>query len=145
VLLDVAHGQSSFSFETLEAAMAQGLMPGNLSSDLHTHCINGPVWDFPTLMSKFLALGFPLPEVVRLSTQTAASWLGLGKEIGTLRPGARGDVAIFRVREGRFTFTDSEGARRRGGKMLEATHVVLGGAALRPSGRGRRRLARLHE
>ncbi len=143
ILMDVAHGRSSFSFETLEAAMAQGLMPGNLSTDLHTHCIGGPVYDFPCLMSKFLALGFPLSEVVRLSTRTAAAWLGMEREIGTLRPGARGDAAVFRLKEGRFVFTDSEGARRRGKEMLEATHVVLGGAPLRPAGRDRRRLVNL--
>ncbi|MDP6367411.1 MAG: amidohydrolase/deacetylase family metallohydrolase [Nitrospinota bacterium] len=143
ILLDVAHGRASFSFDTLEAAMAQGLMPGNLSTDLHTHCINGPVYDFPNLLSKFIALGFPLTEVIRLSTQTAAAWLGMEGEIGTLRPGARGDVAVFRSREGRFVFTDSEGARRRGSRMLEATRVVLGGEPLRPSGKDRRRLTRV--
>lgn len=143
ILLDVAHGRASFSFDTLEAAMAQGLMPGNLSTDLHTHCIDGPVYDFPNLMSKFLALGFSLGQVVRLSTQTAAAWLGMEGEIGTLRPGARGDVAVLRMREGRFRFTDSEGAHRRGGRMLEAVCVVLGGEALRPSGKNRRRLRRV--
>ncbi len=107
MLLDVAHGRSSFSFEIMERAMEQGLMPGNLSTDLHTHCINGPVCDFPSLMSKFLALGFPLAEVVRLSTQTAAEWIGLKGEVGTLRKGARGDVAVFRMREGRFAFEDA--------------------------------------
>jgi dihydroorotase len=141
ILLDVAHGRASFSFDTIEAAMAQGLMPGNLSTDLHTHCINGPVYDFPNLMSKFLALGFPLPEVIRLSTQTAAAWLGMEDDIGTLRPGARGDVALFRMDEGRFVFTDSQGEKRKGGQMLEATHIVLGGVALRPEGKDRRSLA----
>ncbi len=140
VLLDVAHGQASFSFDTIESAISQGLMPGNLSTDLHAHCIDGPVYDFPNLMSKFLALGFSLPEVIRLSTWTAACWLGLEREIGTLRPGARGDAAIFRMREGRFVFTDSGGARRRGGCMLETTHVVLGGKLLRPGGKSRRKL-----
>ncbi len=140
VLLDVAHGRLSFSFEIMERAMAQGLMPGNLSTDLHTHCINGPVYDFPSLMSKFLALGFPLKEVVRLSTQTAAEWIGLKGKVGTLKKGARGDVAVFRMKEGRFFFEDSMGARRKGDRMLEATHVVLGGRLLRPSGRERRRL-----
>lgn len=140
ILLDVAHGRASFSFDAIEAAISQGLMPGNLSTDLHTHCIDGPVYDFPSLMSKFLALGFSLPEVIRLSTWTAARWLGMEQEIGTLRPGSRGDVAVFRMREGRFVFTDSEGARRRGGRMLEATHVVLGGKLLRPGGKDRRKL-----
>jgi len=132
VLLDVAHGRSSFSFEILERAMAQGLMPGNLSTDLHTHCVQGPVYDFPTLMSKFLALGFPLFEVVRLSAQTAAEWIGLKDEVGTLKKGARGDVAVFRMKEGRFSFEDCMGARRAGSRMLEAAHVVLGGRLVRP-------------
>ncbi len=140
VLLDVAHGRASFSFEVLERAMAQGLMPGNLSTDLHAHCVHGPVYDFPNLMSKFLALGFPLSEVVRLSTQTAAEWIGLKGEAGTLKRGARGDVAVFRMKEGRFAFEDSLGARRAGDRMLEATHVVLGGRLLRPSGPEKRRL-----
>ncbi len=141
ILLDVAHGQASFSFEILERALAQGLGPGNLSSDLHRYCIDGPVWDFPNLMSKFLALGFSLTEVVRLSTATAAGWMGLENEIGTLRPGARGDLVVFRMREGRFLFTDSEGARRRGSRMLEAVRIVLGGEVLRPAGKDKRRLA----
>ena len=132
ILLDVAHGRSSFSFEILEKAMEQGLMPGNLSTDLHAHCIHGPVYDFPTLMSKFLALGFPLAEVVRLSTQTAAEWIGLKGRVGTLKRGARGDVAVFRVKEGRFAFEDSLGARREGSRMLETAQVVLGGRVVRP-------------
>ena len=115
-------------------------MPGNLSTDLHTHCIHGPVYDFPSLMSKFLALGFPLAEVVRLSTQTAAEWIGLKGKVGTLKKGARGDVAVFRMREGR-SFSRTPWARgARGDRMLEATHVVLGGRLLRPSGVERRRL-----
>lgn len=140
ILLDVAHGRSSFSFEILEKAMEQGLMPGNLSTDLHAHCIHGPVYDFPTLMSKFLALGFPLAEVVRLSTQTAAEWIGLKGRVGTLKRGARGDVAVFRVKEGRFAFEDSLGARREGSRMLETARVVLGGRVVRPrrAGRGRK-------
>jgi dihydroorotase len=140
VLLDVAHGRASFSFETMEGAISQGLMPGNLSTDLHTHCINGPVYDFPNLMSKFLALGFSLQEVIRLSTFTGARWLGLERQIGTLRRGARGDVAVFRMKEGRYVFTDSEGARRQGDRLLEATHVILGGKLLRPGGSERRKL-----
>jgi len=145
ILLDVAHGRSSFSFETLEAAMAQGLMPGNLSTDLHTHCINGPVYDFPTLMSKFLAIGFSVNEVVRLSTQTAAAWMGMEGEIGTLRPGARGDAVVFLMQEGRFRFIDSEGSQRQGGQMLKTVYVVLGGKALRPGGKDRRRLQKLRK
>ena len=94
-------------------------------------------------MSKFLALGFPLAEVVRLSTQTAAEWIGLKGKVGTLKKGARGDVAVFRMKEGRFVFEDSMGERRKGNRMLEATHVVLGGRLLRPSGTGRRKLTEM--
>ena len=65
--------------------------------------------------------------------------------MGTLKKGARGDVAVFRMREGKFVFEDSLGAQRKGNQMLEATHVVLGGRLLRPSGAGRRKLTEVVE
>ena len=35
VHLDIGHGAGSFSFDTAEKAMEQGLLPGTVSSDVH--------------------------------------------------------------------------------------------------------------
>ena len=60
-----------------------------ISTDLHQLSINGPAYDLPTTLSKFLHLGMSLPEVIRAATARPAEILGLDQEVGTLRPGSR--------------------------------------------------------
>ncbi len=53
VLLDVGHGQASFSFAVARAALAQGVVPDTISSDLHAHNIFGPVYDLDLAPKKW--------------------------------------------------------------------------------------------
>ncbi len=46
-------------------------------------------------MSKFLALGMSLDEVVASVTSRAAAAIGKSAELGSLAPGMAGDVVIF--------------------------------------------------
>ncbi|MEZ6052171.1 MAG: hypothetical protein R3C02_12390 [Planctomycetaceae bacterium] len=59
VHFDVGHGMGSFCWEIAGSALEQGFDPTTISTDLHAWCINGPVYDMPTTMSKFLHLGMP--------------------------------------------------------------------------------------
>ena len=117
VVFDVGHGGGSFSFETAERAMAQGFSPDTISSDLHIGNVDGPVYDLLTTLSKFLHLGMTLNEVIRLGTEAPAKVIGKSGELGTLRPGATGDVTISKLEEGRFALSDA--GRRR---IVKATH-----------------------
>src|SRR5581483_11834711 len=99
VLLDVGHGKGSFSYEIARAALAQGVQPHTISSDLHRYNVHGPVFDLATTVSKFLHLGFDLPEALRKVTTTPAQFLKMEREIGTLSVGACADVAGFRLHE----------------------------------------------
>lgn len=135
VLFDVGHGAGSFAFRVAQAALDQGFTPGTISSDLHVYDINGPVYDLATTMSKFLHLGIPLDEVVRLCTWSPARAVGIPESIGTLRPGAEADVAIFRLEEGEFGFMDCERQAVVGGKRLVPVNVIRGGEVY---SRGRR-------
>ena len=117
VVFDVGHGGGSFSFETAERAMAQGFFPDTISSDLHIGNVDGPVYDLLTTLSKFLHLGMKLDEVIRLGTEAPAKVIGKSGELGTLRPGAAGDVTISKLEEGRFELSDA--GRRR---VVKATH-----------------------
>ena len=65
VVMDVGHGTGSFSFETAEAVMAAGRKPDVISTDLHQLSVNGPTFDLPTTLSKFIHLGMSLREVGR--------------------------------------------------------------------------------
>jgi len=127
VKLDVGHGCGSFSIDVVRVAMDEGIVPDAISTDLHTLSINGPVFDLPTTMSKFMALGLSLEDVVIKSTATPAQILKREGELGTLRVGAEADVAVMTVETGDFEFLDAYGSPFPGSKRLVNTLTVKGG------------------
>jgi dihydroorotase len=131
VILDVGHGRGSFSFATARGALAQGLGPGSISSDLHIYNVDGPVFDLATTMSKFLALGVALPDVVRMTTAVPAAVIGAADTLGTLRPGTEADVTLLRLESGSFTLTDSHDETLVAGDRLVPVHVVRKGVLRR--------------
>ncbi|MCM8750499.1 amidohydrolase/deacetylase family metallohydrolase [Thermomicrobiaceae bacterium CFH 74404] len=129
LVLDIGHGAGSFSFPVAEALLEQGLLPDVISSDIHQLAIQGPMFDLPTTLSKFLALGMSLPEVIERATVAPARVIGR-QDLGTLKPGSLSDVALFRIEEGEYTFYDVEMTSRRGTKRLVNTLTLLGGEPL---------------
>ena len=131
VRFDIGHGAGSFSWRSAKAAIANGFLPDSVSTDLHWYSLNGPAYDQVTMMAKFLHLGLPLPEVVRLVTAGPASLIGLA-DVVTLRPGAQADVAVFRIVEepSRAAGRDEDG---RGGSPADRARADGGrGAPDRP-------------
>jgi len=134
VLFDVGHGAGSFSFAVAEAALAQGLKPGTISSDLHRYNLHGPVYDLATTASKFLVLGWSLEEVIEKVTAAPARAMGALGEIGTLRPGAWADVALFDVQSGTFEFEDTREVKRVGEQKLVPALTLRAGQPYLPEG-----------
>lgn len=127
ILFDVGHGAGSFDFQVARRALAQGLLPGTISSDIHAWNIAGPVYDLVTTASKFLHLGVPLVEVIRRITSNPARAIGWGERIGTLAPGAEADVSVLQLTEGEWPFRDSVGRTEIGGQRLEPVAVIRAG------------------
>ena len=125
--LDVGHGRGSFTFRVARAALEQGVVPGTISSDLHTYNLHGPVFDLVTTMDKFLHIGMELHEVVRRVTSTPAEVLDMPEEIGTLKPGAYGDIVVLEMQEGEFDLTDAFGVTETGHYHLEPRYIFRGG------------------
>lgn len=138
VVFDVGHGRGSFSWQVAERALAQGVQPQTISSDLHAYNVNGPAFDLATTVSKFLHLGLPLDDALRKVTATPAETLGMADRIGTLRVGAWGDAVAFELRDGRFDLQDSHGEVRIGQRRLVPRTVVCGGRVYRDSSPGGR-------
>jgi dihydroorotase len=134
VLFDVGHGAGSFSFEVMQKCLAQGFRPDTISSDLYSANIHGPVYDLVTTLSKFLLLGMSLREVIERVTVNSARVFNFGAEIGTLKPGAEADVSVLELREGTFTYTDSDGKTREGRRKLEPAVTVRAGKLFAPEG-----------
>ncbi len=106
IIIDVGHGSGGFSFRSAEKALDSGIFPGTISSDLHIHNIEGPVFDLATTMSKFMNLGMSIYEVIERSTIAPAKTMGKEAKIGSLKPGFDGDVTLMRIEEGKFEFHD---------------------------------------
>ncbi len=133
VIIDVGHGGGSFDFTVAEPAMQQGMPPDTISSDIHSVSINTPGYPtLPWVMSKFLALGMPLEEVVARATWEPAKIIGRVPGLGTLQVGAPADVAIMELIDGPVEFVDTRNNKRSGTKKLVPVLTIRAG---RPFGR----------
>ena len=70
------------------------------------------------MMSKFLALGLSLDDVILRSTWNPAREIKQ-EQLGHLSVGAPADVAVLAAREGPFGFLDGYGARLRGNRETD--------------------------
>jgi dihydroorotase len=127
VILDVGHGARGFAFRTVEQAMEQGLKPTTISTDLHVGNIDGPVYDMPTTMSKMMAVGLSLDEVVEMSTSVPAKALNEQDRLGALKPGYIADVVVSELEQGQFTYMDVLHEKRVGREKINAETVIYSG------------------
>jgi dihydroorotase len=124
ILFEVGHGGGSFSFIQAIPAFEQGFKPDLLGSDLHRGSMNAGLKDMSNLMSKFMAIGLTLDDVILRSTWNNAKAINR-TELGHLSEGAIADVAVFRVRNGEFGYVDSRGWKLEGNEKLEAELTIL--------------------
>jgi dihydroorotase len=132
VLFDVGHGAGSFGFEVAEAALTHGFTPATISSDVHRYNVRGPVYDLATTLSKFMHLGLSVDDVISLGTQAPAEAIGRLDEVGTLKPGAIADIAVFKMQKGPIEFRDARGAVRLGDRVLSPVETVRAGRRYSP-------------
>lgn len=125
VRLDVGHGTASFSFAVAQQAIRQGILPHTISSDIYCrNRLNGPVGSLASVMSKFLAIGMSLPQVIDCVTSHAADGLRLSQK-GRLEVGCDGDLTIFALRRQPCLLVDAEQ------ESLQAEQILVPMAAVR--------------
>ena len=132
IRLDIGHGGASFSFKVAEAAIKRGLLPFSISTDLHDHSMNFPVWDLATTMSKLLVVGMPFDKVVEAVTQAPASVIKLSME-NRLAIGERADFTIFDLVDSDIEATDSNGDVSVLTRIFEPRYAVIGAEAITAS------------
>jgi dihydroorotase len=126
VIFDVGHGGGSFAWRVAVPAIRQGFLPDSISTDLHIDSMNAGMKDMLNLMSKFLALGLSLDDVILRSTWNPAKEIH-HEELGNLSVGSPADVAVLRLETGHFGFTDMYGARLDGSRKLICELTVRNG------------------
>jgi dihydroorotase len=130
VVLDVGHASIHCDVNVARRAIREGLPPTTLSTDLHTPPPGRRVYNLRALMSKFLALGMTLEDVVAAVTSRAAAAIGKSAELGSLGPGMAGDAVILDLEEGRFTYADGAGHEVEAMRRFRTRHVIRDGRRL---------------
>ncbi|MCS2160187.1 amidohydrolase/deacetylase family metallohydrolase [Scandinavium sp. H11S7] len=129
IKLDVGHGTASFSFDVAKQAIAMGILPHTISSDIYCrNRINGPVHSLARVMAKFLAIGMSLPQVIDCVTANAAEAIRL-KNKGHLAVGFDADLTLFTLKRQPVTLVDAEN------NALQADQDLVPLAAIR-AGKG---------
>jgi dihydroorotase len=110
VWLDTAHGRKNFSFDVGRRCIDQGLLPHCISTDLTVPGRLETVHSMTEIMTRFLGLGFTLPQVVTMCTANPARAIGAAHRLGTLAVGRQADVSVLEIREGDWVVRDVLGA-----------------------------------
>ncbi len=126
VIFDVGHGGGSFAWRIVVPAIRQGFLPDSISTDLHIGSMNTGMKDMLNVMSKFLALGMSIDDVIAWSTWNPAREIH-HDELGNLSTGSPADVSVLRVEHGNFGFTDMYGARMNGNQKFVCELTIRNG------------------
>lgn len=126
IIFDVGHGAGGFQWDQAIPGSRQGFWPNTISTDLYRNSMNAGMKNLNNVMSKFLAIGMSLEDVVERVTWSPAQVLQR-EELGHLSVGAEADIAVLRKHEGSFGFLDARGQRVEGEEKLETELTVRAG------------------
>jgi dihydroorotase len=130
VIFDVGHAGGHFDFNLVPRAMADGLLPDIISSDLHGRLKQpgfGVVGDLPTVMTKFLALGLGLDQIIAACTSNPARAVGWQDRLGSLQVGREADIAVLQILDDPVMLRDSVGAEKLHRRRIAAKWTVRAG------------------
>ena len=132
VFLDTAHGRQNFSFDVAKAALDQGVQPRSISTDMTPPGRMNTVHSMTEMLARFMALGFSLEDVIRMTTANPAQALGMEDTLGSLAVGRPADISVLKEETGDWLFHDTEGNTLRGDKALVPIVTVKDGEPYSP-------------
>lgn len=125
IIFDVGHG-SAFRYSNAIPAKEQGFWPNTISTDISMGSVNAFMKDMMNVMSKFLAMGMSLKEVIKASTWAPAQAIKR-EEIGHLSTGAIADLTVFSLRKGEFGFYETAGYKMKAEQKFECELTIKSG------------------
>jgi dihydroorotase len=129
---DVGHANGHFDFNLVRRAMGDGLLPDTISSDLHGRIgPSNPIVDLPTTMTKFLALGMSLEQVVAACTVNPARAIGWQDRLGDIHDGGEADLSVLALVDGPVRLRDSVGGELIADRRIAACWTIRRGQVFR--------------
>jgi dihydroorotase len=125
VVMDIGHGAASFAYGVGIASIKRGLMPHTISTDLHVRNIGGPVWELSLVMSKMLAIGMTMEQVIAGVTVNSLRAVRLPHE-NLLAPGAPARFTAFALADADLHLPDAMRQTLHLTRRFLPRHTVLG-------------------
>ena len=125
VFFDVSHGNGNFSFEIVKKALKENFLPDAISTDLHLKS-KPLVQNLSLTMSKMLACGLELWEVIQMVTVKPAKMLGLQEKAVVLKKGSLADLTLFHIEDGEWEMKDCDGETLIGKQQIVVDATILG-------------------
>ena len=119
ITLDTAFGRYNFSFDIAKTALDQGLIPNTISTDMTIPGRQNSAHSMTEMLTRFVALGFSLEDVIKMTTENSAIALDMLDSIGTLRIGNEADISVLSVVKGDWNVSDVKG------NILAASKAII--------------------
>src|SRR2546425_713181 len=132
VWFDTAHGRMNFSFEVGRRIIDQGLLPHCISTDLTLPGRLTTVHSMTEMMTRFLGLGFTLPQVVTMCTANPAKAIAADHRLGSLVVGRQADISVLEIQEGEWVVYDILGSGLRVDRAFAPYLTVKRGRVFTP-------------
>lgn len=129
VLLDVGHGSDGFLFRVAVPAVKAGVLPDTITTDMNRQSLLLPRATMTNVMSKFLAMGLTLEQVIVRTTANTAKAIH-HPELGSLEVGRRADIAVLEQRKGPAAYLDSSNAKLTASVELRCVLTIAGGTVV---------------
>jgi dihydroorotase len=129
VRFDLGHAAGSFVLRLVVPAVQQGFIPDSISDDLFSDTPFTVGISMTYVMSKFLAMGVPLEDVIRRTTANPAQMIKR-PELGNLSVGSTADIAVLEMLKGDFAFLGSTAGKIKGTQKLQCAMTLFGGKVL---------------
>lgn len=139
VHFDIGYGLN-FSYRIARAMMEAGVLPNTIGSDVHAdfnayHDDGKLDYSLCGAMTRLMALGMPLAEVIRRTTLNPAKILNEENTIGTLAVGSRADITVLDSVAGQWDLRDAEREILTVSERLVPALVIRDGKSITPNRR----------
>jgi dihydroorotase len=127
VKLDVGHGMGGFDSTVTKVLIDAAIQPTTISTDIHSYSLED-CKNLPFVMSKFIALGMSLEDVLVSVTKNPANFLGISTSgYASLEPKTPADIVIFDLVQESIDFKDCHGNHFSGDSVIRPVTTIKAG------------------
>lgn len=130
IMFDTGSANQHLNLKIAQAAIEDGFFPDIISTDGTSGINRMPQMGLAHKLMQQVTLGMPFDDALMRVTASPALMMDMLSSIGSLTPGSRADIAVFRKQPADVTYMDGWKNRVHGNEMLLPMLTVKNGAVM---------------